>query len=162
MKYLNKSQGMTLVEVVVATAIILAFVLALAGVLNTFVRSSLDDNFVTEGAYLAEEGIEAMKLIRDQGWTAKIAPLAATSTYYLYYAGGTWTTTTTPALVDNTFTRTITVAAVNRDSNSGDIVTSGGTLDTNTKLITSTISWLYHAATTTRSVSTYITNLNSD
>ena len=135
---LNK--GLSLVEVVIASAIILAAVLVLLGVHSLYLKVALSNSNTVKAAYLAEEGIENVRFLRDSGWTTNISNLTSTTT-----------------LIDN-FYRTVTLSAVSRDA-SGDIVTSGGSIDANTKLVTSSVSWWAATATTTKSISTYLTDI---
>ena len=135
---LNK--GLSLVEVVIASAIILAAVLVLLGVHSLYLKVALSNSNTVKAAYLAEEGIENVRFLRDSGWTTNISNLTSTTTS-----------------VDG-FVRVVTLATVRRDA-SGDIVTSGGSIDANTKLVTSSISWWSVTATTTKSISTYLTDI---
>ena len=135
---LNK--GLSLVEVVIASAIILAAVLVLLGVHSLYLKVALSNSNTVKAAYLAEEGIENVRFLRDSGWATNIANLTSTTT-----------------LIDN-FYRTVTLSVVSRDA-SGDIVTSGGSIDLNTKLVTSSVSWWAVTATTTKSISTYLTDI---
>ena len=129
-----------MVEMVIAVAIILGAVLVLLGVHNLYLKVSLSNGSTVKAAYLAEEGVENIRFLRDVSWSENILGLTSTST-----------------VIDN-FYRTVTLSEVYRDAN-GDIVTSGGSLDPNTKLIVSSVSWWAGTATTTKSISTYLTNL---
>ncbi|MES2213963.1 MAG: prepilin-type N-terminal cleavage/methylation domain-containing protein [Patescibacteria group bacterium] len=160
MKKFIFNKGFTLVEMIIATAIILGFVLVLVGVVNTYIKSSLRNVPATTAAYLAEEGIEAVKYMRQVSWSGQIATLSS-EPYYLAWQSGSWTVTTTPSTIDSVYTRTVTVSSVQRDSSS-NIVSSGGTVDPNTRQVTASVTWPYKNATTTRSLSTYITNLEAN
>jgi len=129
-----------MVEVVIAAAIILGAVLVLLGVHNLYLKVALSNGSVVKAAYLAEEGVENIRFLRDVSWSANISGLTSTST-----------------TIEN-FYRTVTLSAVYRDANS-DIVSSGGMLDSNTKLVVSNVSWWRDNATTTKSISTYLANL---
>jgi len=154
------SDGLTLVEVLVATAIILAFLTTLVSVHNIYLRSLTANVDLVKATYLAEEGIEVVKGLRDKSWSSNIASLTNGTPYYLNFSTSTsvWSTTTVVSTIDNRFYRTATLSAVNRDSSS-DITTSGGTLDLNIRKVNVTVSWNDTGATTTRSIDTYITNL---
>lgn len=149
--------GLTLVEVVIASAIILAAVLALLGVHSLYLKMALGNGDAIKAAYLSEEGLEAMRFLRDSSWSANVAPLSLGTEYGLILNGAVWEVSYTDTLVDE-FERTVTLSAVYRDGN-GDIVSSGGTLDANTLLVVSSVSWANAGATTTKSISTYLTNL---
>jgi len=66
--------------------------------------------------------------------------------------------TTTPEIVDGVFWRTVRVYEVMRDMND-DIVSSGGTIDPDTLLLRSDVSWDWRGATSTTGYSAYITNI---
>ena len=163
MKILNKKDknisGFMMVEILIATSIMLVVVLASMSVVQKGIAISYQSLHSTEAAYLLEEGGEAVRILRDGAWT-NISNLSIGTTYYPTYAGSTWTMSTTPNQIDN-FTRTVVVSAVNRDSGSGDIVSSGGTPDTGTKLITVTVSWQESGRSMSKSLSFYISDIFS-
>jgi len=154
----NSNPGLTLVEVLIATSIILVFLLALFGVHNLYLRTALSNGEVIKATELAEESLEVMRFLRDSDWATNIASLSLDTNYFLVFGAGNWQTTTANIWVDNTFERKVVLSAVYRDG-SGDIVSSGGTLDPDTILVVSSVSWSKVGATTTKSVSTYLTNL---
>lgn len=157
----NSIKGATLIEALIATSIIMAFLVALVSVHNTYLSSSFSDLFEVKATYLAEEGIEAVKGLRDTSWTDNISSQANNISYYLTFSNGAWELTTSPLLIDSKFSRIITFSAVNRSSSS-DIVTSGGTSDPNTKKVTVVVSWPLGGTTATRSIEAYITNIFSN
>lgn len=150
--------GFTLVEVIVATSIILVFLSAMLGAYNLYLQMALTNTEKVKATFLLEEGIEAMKLIRDTSWTSGIANLGNNTPYSLAFSGTAWSATTTHSYVDGVFERYVTLAAVERNASS-EIVSSGGTVDADTRLITVTVSWNDRGATSTRSLSTYLTNI---
>ncbi|MDO8500144.1 MAG: hypothetical protein Q7S66_05860 [bacterium] len=158
-KILNQIGGFGLIEVVVGVAIMAGTFVALAGIAR-FSLSIIDNaNFELRSAFLMSEGVEAVKIIRDQGWTSNIAPLANGTTYYLSYASGAWSITALPQpAIDDLFQRTVTFAQVRRDV-SDNIVSSGGSIDSGTRQVTVQVTWQYLGRTYTYSIVTYITNL---
>ena len=160
MKNLNKNSdpGLTLVEVLIATSIILVFLLALLGVHNLYLKTAFSNGDVIKAAELAEEGLEVARFLRDSSWSVNIVPLSLGTNYGLVFNAGVWQATTTNIWVYGIFKRVVTFSAVYRNA-SADIVSSGGTLDPGTLKVISTVSWPSGGATTTKSVSTYITNI---
>ena len=159
-KKYNRESGFSLVEVVVASAIIslsLVAIIQIAGSALVFSRQAT--NVYVASTYL-EEGAEAMRTIRDNNWT-NISSLSSSSTYYLNFnnSTNTWSVSTSSSTLGN-FTRTITVSPVSRDSNY-DITTSGGSVDTNVEKVTVTVSWNESSGTLTRSLSFYLSNIFS-
>ena len=153
-------KGLTLAEVVVASAIILILVVALFSAYTAYLKVAFSGINTVKAAFLAEEGIEAVKLLRDQSWTKNIAPLTAGANYYFAYNTGMsfWSTTTPNTFIDSLFERKFVLSAVNRDPTTQDI-SPGGTDDPNTKLVTVSVSWSERGATSSKSVATYVTNI---
>ncbi len=151
---LNKGFG--LIEVVVGAAIISVSFLGLMSVANLSFKILEKSSNNIKAGFLLEEGVEAVKIIRDSGWN-NISSLSNGVNYYLIYNGATWTTTTAPVYVDNIFERKFVLSDVYRDIND-DIATSG-TIDAGTKKITISVFWKEGGSTITQSFSTYITNL---
>jgi Tfp pilus assembly protein PilV len=153
---LQKERGFTLVEVLISAAIILASVVALIGVHSLYMRTALSNNESIQAAYLAEEGIEVVRFWRDLSWRNRIETVPLNNAYGLVQSGTGWATSTSRYV--GRFDRRVTLFAVERNA-SNDIVASGGTVDPNTLLVTSEVSWAKGGATTTKSISTYITDL---
>lgn len=155
------SNGASLVEVLVAAAIVVLVVLSLVSAFLLHLREGLFVAERVQATLLAEEGIEAIKLLRDSGWSDNIAPLSLGGAYHLVSVSGVWEATTTPYVILGRFSRTATMYPVLRDGN-GDITDSGGVLDVGTRKVTVTVSWPSGGGTSTRAISTYLTNLFSD
>jgi len=158
----NKTQlkrGIGLAEVLIAIFIFSSVLTAVIYASNQYISGSSDNLRSAQGAFLAEEGIEAIKTIRDNNWT-NISSLSTTTTYYLQFNATTslWGATTTVSTVNGLFTRKFNLFDVKRDSN-GRVVLSGGTIDPKSKKITVSVTWIAKSGTTTKSLSTYITNL---
>jgi prepilin-type N-terminal cleavage/methylation domain-containing protein len=158
--YKAKNKGMSLVEVIIASAIMLVVVLASSSAYNTYVKYAFANEENVQASYLLEEGIEAINLIRDRGWTSYVATLTSGTTYYLYFDGTYWNSTTTPQYVDGQFLRSFTVANVNRDVN--DDIANSGINDPKTKMVTVTLNYFEGHATSTKVISTYMTNINGN
>ncbi|HEY4516604.1 MAG TPA: hypothetical protein VJG64_01515 [Candidatus Paceibacterota bacterium] len=150
--------GFVLIEALVASAIVAVVLAGVIGALLLTLRAALGNNAKVQSAFLAEEGLEAVRILRDDSWSANIATHSSGVDFYLAFDGTTWRATSTNAFIDNTFERAVVLEDVYRDG-SHDITESGGTLDNNTKKITVSVSLLDHGATTTRALSTYLTNM---
>ncbi len=159
MRHIQSSQkGMGLVEILIGSAIILTGILGLSSAYSAFVKYAFSNENNVQAAYLTEEAFEAVTFMRDTSWDGNIKRLSTTTDYYLTWNSNKWATTTTPQYVDSIFLRKFTITDVKRDS-ADRISTTTGTYDPNTKLITVTISYAQGHATTSKSLSTYITNL---
>jgi len=155
----NMSGGLGLIEGVVAVAIVGSAFVAVVGAFNLFLRTALRTTPEIKAIFLLDEGLEAMRSIRDIDWQTEISPLALDTPHNLVFVAGRWESTTTPiTYIDGVYDRTVVLASVNRDSD-GRVVASGGTLDPNTKYVTVSVAWSNRTATTTKTASLYITNL---
>lgn len=152
---MQTSRGLSLVEGVVAVAIVAASLVALIGGFGRLLAVALRAEEDLKAHYLALEGFEAVRLVRDDGWDAYIAPLSIGASYHFLQSGNIWTLTATPQDIDG-FTRTAVFGNVNRDGD-GRIAESG-TADSNTRLVTVAVSWQGADGVNTRLVSGYITN----
>jgi type II secretory pathway pseudopilin PulG len=160
---LSYSQGIGIIEIIIALALfIIISSTGVATILGSYNSNRLSVEETQARAY-AEEGIEAVRSIKTQGWYIPfLTPAAAnncTSGCTLSTTNNKWefSPTTAPNIFDTKFSRVIKVEQVNR--NAGDIVESGGTDDPDTKKITSTVTWnVTDSRTNTTSLSTYLTN----
>lgn len=158
---INK-KGFGLVEIVVAAAIVSVSLFALIGASHASFKA-VDDSLMRRRAeFLAEESIEAVKILRDSGWTAYIDPLLSGTTYYPSFnaATGSWSLiTNNPGAIDGIFNRTLIFADVYRKNSDQDIVDISApdpkTIDPGTLLVISAVSWEGKQA----EIRTYITNI---
>ncbi|HEY4521565.1 MAG TPA: hypothetical protein VJH05_00265 [Candidatus Paceibacterota bacterium] len=153
--------GFGLVEIVVASAIISVSIFSLSAVSvigNRLQSQSLEK---IRANFLAEEGLEALRFLRDKSWNANLSSLSVGTNYYISFASSTsqWNIGSTVAPnVDSFFERKITVENVFRDSND-NIDLSGGTQDPDTKKVSISVSWRDRNATTTINLSTYLSDI---
>lgn len=146
MRYSSKKSGFGLIEIIIASAVI---TMVMVGVFSASQLSlRLVRNSAVEGSanFLLEEGIEAVRTIRDAGWSANIAPLISGTTYYPVFNPGVWTLTAiNPGLIDSVFERTAILDDVYRRNSDDDIVDISSpdpkTLDAGTKRITVRVTW---------------------
>ena len=137
----TSEKGVGLVEILIAVAIIATSFFAITQISITAMSTAQDRTDKVKALEFAQEGIEAVRSLRDGSFTNNIGVLTFGSTYYGVISGGKWTLTlSNPGLLASKFTRTIVVSNVSRDIND-NIVTAGGTNDTKTKKVTATVSW---------------------
>ncbi len=164
MKYLikinkkSKNDGYSLAEALVATALALMVFLSLNTVFTMILNMSLLNSSRIQSNFLAEEGLEVVRILRDSGWQDNIAIHSSNSPFFIIFENQNWSATSSYVLVDDVFERSVVLSDVYRDSNY-DIVLNGGTLDSNTKKVTVSVSWSNRGATSTKSFSTYLTNI---
>ena len=149
-------KGFSLAEAVVVAAIASSFIVVLSYVNTNYLNYAYSQSSLIQANFLAEESLEAMRFLRDKSWSANIASLTPGQDYFLYWNGSTWSATTTTQTPSG-FWRTIKVENVYRDS--GDNISSSGTLDPGTKLVTASVSWSLKGATTTKQFQTYLANV---
>ena len=151
----NQHAGFTIIEIVLGIAMITIFLVSNSYYYKKLLDTSQETTRNIQSGFLLEEGVEAVKLMRDGGWSANIAPLNLGTQYYLQWTGTAWEATTTPQIVESVFTRTFTASAVNRAIDGTDnIVTSGGAVDSGTMKIRVDVSWISkgNRATSTKSI----------
>lgn len=156
MKQSNNSprsqRGFGIIEIIVAVSIFV--IIAATGtitVLHAFSVNRLGDE-ETEATLFAQEGIEAVRSIKNQDWNN-----LTTGIYGLSNLSDSWVFSG----LSNTagkFTREVVVSEVQRDG-SGDIVESAGVVDDDTRRITSTVTWNFSPARSNLvELATYLTN----
>ena len=108
-KKISHTSGVGLTEVIVAVAIISFSLIGIVGAFNFYIKASIENADKIRAVYLLEEGVEAVRLLRDGDWTSNISTLTTYTSYYLAIVGNTWEATTTSSLIDDTFDRTFTL-----------------------------------------------------
>ncbi len=154
----NYKKGITLVEVLIASSIIALSMIYITSVYGNLLKLSLENTDKVQAVFILDEGVEAVKTMRNFAWST-VASSTVGTTYYLTWQNSRWQSTTTPNTIDSKFTRKFTVQNVYRDATTLNIVTSGGVLNHDTKLINMDVSWRYKGATPTKQTSFYIFNL---
>src|ERR1035437_1304931 len=99
MKNNNLQKGSGLVEILVAVFVFSIVLSSLITASNMYLSGASDNLKSAKAAYLAQEGIEALKIIRDTNWTT-ISALTDNANYYLYFdtsstTNNTWKATST-------------------------------------------------------------------
>lgn len=150
-------KGFGLIEIVVGSTILTISLIAISGYFQKALQLNQDSGKTVQASFLLEEGIEVVKFFRDTSWL-NISGLIVGTSYFLQFDGAKWATTSSNVFVDNVFERKLVINNVSRDAND-DIVSSGGTEDMDTKKVTVSVSWLGKNGTTTKSISTYLTNI---
>lgn len=159
MKFLfgTQKKGSGLVEVLVATSIILLVVVGLTYTHMLYLRVSLGNIKQIKAAFLLEEGSEALKLLRDLSYTDNFGSISGGEEKTLLWNGSMWQLGAGNTLIDG-FERKIIFGSVMRD-NFSDQISASGTVDPDTLKATIYVSWRTNEATTTQSVVTYISNI---
>lgn len=155
-KYIS---GFSLIEVIIGLGIITVVLTSIILSLQFFIKASLLNTEKVQASFLLEEGIEIPRFLRDDSWS-NITGLTVDTSYYFYFEGGLWKSTTT-ATTTNSFTRTVTFKDVYRKDSDDDIIDISEpdtkTLDSNIRMVTVSVS--SPSGLSTKTLSTYITNL---
>ena len=157
-KIINYSKaGFTIIEVLIACVIISITTLAVMSAASKGIELSNKALKQVQMSMILEEGVEAVKSIRDTNWIT-ISDLNTDTNYYLFFNLNTWSLSTTPSsLIDEVFTRTITLSPVYRDAN--DDIASSGTLDTGIKRVNITVSWISPSGVISKNMTFYLANI---
>ena len=149
---------MSIVEVIIAIAAIV--ITGIIGAYPFFLRTGLATLDTSRASLLGEEGIEIVRMLRDDSWTSNIAALTLNTAYWSEFSASKWKSTTTPQLIDGKFNRTFKLSSVYRDSN--DNIASSGTLDPKTRRVDVVVVWKSSNGTSTATTSTFTTDLFSN
>ena len=153
----TKKRGFGLLEIVIGLAVITLFLFGVLAVARLSARLSEENANNIKAAFLLEEGTEALKILRDAGWQQNIAALAISGDYYFSFDNGQWQATSSNVFIDGLFERKLRLENVYRDSQAR--IADSGELDSNTKKAALSVGWRSRGATTTKTISTYLTNL---
>lgn len=151
-----KLSGLSSLEIILAAALFAIFSIGI----TTLTLQGLDANRLgseeTIASQFASEGIEAVKSIKNQTY-AGVVNYAGTGV--VRNGSNVWSFSGSNNIFgqNNKFTRVITVGDVNRDV-SGNIVSSGGSLDPDTKKVTATVSWNINARSDSVLLTTYLSD----
>lgn len=148
-----------MVEVLVGSAIVVLAILSFMAVAQKSIAISSRALHTVQASSLLEEGAEMVRIHRDNAWT-NISNLTVGLEYYPVFSGTVLSFPTSSSTV-GIFTRKVVLTDVYRDASTGDIVNSGGVLDTGTKLVTVTVSWNEGSSPVSKTLSFYILDLFS-
>jgi len=153
----QRKLGFAVLEIVVAAGIISIVLLGILQLVSQSIQPINTSVRQAQAVFLAEEAIEVVKVLRNEGWKSNIATLTNSATYYPTISANNWTLSATdPGPINGIHTRTVVLDAVYRDGSSD--ISSSGTLDDNTKKITATITWSERNQSRSFVISSYLTN----
>lgn len=152
---MSNCRGITVVEALVGISILGVILVAISLTQTQFFAASGTVLNTVQATYLAEEGQELIRYLRDEDWN-QLTALTNGTDYYFEVTGSDIDATTTPEVINGVFTRKFTLSALERDAND-DFVESGGVSDTGGRVVTVTVSW----GTESVSLSALVTNLHN-
>lgn len=151
-----KKKGFSIIEALIAVTIFAIFSIGILYLsLDTIQRDSKIE-LKNEAVFYVQEGIEVIRNIRDRDFLSLTA-----GTYGLDFDGTSWNLTENPEIIDDFYTRTITIGDVYRDENGN--ITEVGVLDPETKKVISEVSWeLIGHIPKSEVITTYLSNWPGD
>ncbi len=155
----NKKKGFAMVEIIVAASMISVLIIASMYVAQRSISLSRQALHQGQSGLLLEEGAEALRTIRDAGWS-NISSLSVGTNYYPKFTNSTntWSLSTTPA--DGTvgiFARKVVFSTVYRNGSYN--IASSGTTDADARLATVTVSWSDSGKTISKTLPFYLLNI---
>jgi Tfp pilus assembly protein PilV len=133
--------GQSLVEVLAAIAITSVVVVALLGLGSVAVRSATASRNRASATSYAQEGIEAVRSIRDRSFSA--LPSAGGSLYRLSKINGSWFFTSGTETIENLFSRDVRIVSTGTSGKVQVVVN---------------VTWTDNTGSHTVSLDTYLTN----
>lgn len=165
-------KGFGVPELIIAIFIVAVTTVSFYEIAVLSLKISKENKNEMKAAYLAEEGIEAVRNIRDQvAWIDAAdgktgigeLDLDIDDTYYPIISVNSWELITiNPGLINNRFSRKVVFEKLSRDPNSGDIedVYNSINNDENSRKITIIVSWQENGKDKEVTLISYLTNFN--
>lgn len=153
-----KQKGFTIIEILVAIAVIIAAFTAILGFFAFEARIAERGRMRLKAVSFAEESMEAVRNFRDNttwGESAGISGLTTGIDYHSESSAIGWNIVLGNEIIDE-FTLAIVFNEVYRDVNHN--ISGSGTKDENTREVTTTVSWTDRQGSTEEILATYITN----
>lgn len=142
MQRTQHNRGLSIVEVMLGLALFAVIFVLIFEALTVFFANHTRVMEQQQAVYLAEEGQEALRYLRDEDWNT-LDGLTPGDVYYVAISTSTIESTTTPQVYDGKFTRSFVVWPAYRNSED-DLVastTSGASLDDNGFMSIMTVTW---------------------
>ena len=156
-------KGFGLIEIVIALSIVSGSILGIFWLAYVSFNLLGESNRRSQAAYLAEEGLEVIRMLRDESWSGNIETLVSGSNYYFVFdeVSRTWSVTDLdPGQVFNIFSRRVVIHDVLRDANSD--IAQVGAVDPDTRRVEVEVSWPERGDTEEVVLETYFTNIFSN
>lgn len=130
-------QGFGLIEIIIVTAIVSGSLFAFSQVGAFALKVLRHEKQTLEMTLLAEEGLEAVRSLRDESWASNIDAHDEGTDHYIALTGGKWAISHTPEPPIGAYTRAVRIEQVYRDAQ--DRIGGSGTLDPGTVKVTATV-----------------------
>ena len=139
------NKGISLIEVIIGAAIISSTFVITLSVYGSLTRLSYQTLPRIQSAMLTDEGVQALRSMRDTDYSS-ISGLSLNTPYYLVWsdASSSFYATTTPVLIDSMFSRTFTLSNISGEEG---------------RLATINVSFSYAESSSTETLQTTLLNL---
>ena len=153
---LQHNSGFSLVEVLVACSIISMITLTVMSAASKGIELSFRALKQVQANMIMEEGVEAVKSVRDASWN-NIANLPLGNSYLSF--NNTWSLSNANQVevIDGSFTRTIRLSEVRRAAN--EEIASSGTVDLKSRKIAVLVSWNSSGQTISKEIDFYLSDI---
>lgn len=162
MKKQKYKKGIMLVEILVAVFIFSIVLGILITTNNLYLRGASSNLKLVKATYLAEEGMEALKIMRDTDWS-NFSNLKNDVEHYFYFSTGassTWLATSSTFYKNiDSIDRWFILEEVCRNGEDKIDECDIGTVDSDIKKGSVFVSWEDGGEIITKSMSTYLTNI---
>jgi len=130
------SRGVSILEVVIVSAIILVVVTGIAGAWQLYIMTTGIVSEQTQVSLASGEIEEALNILRDTSWSSQISSKTLNTNYYLTWNGSSYSLSSLALSLSATSTLIgrVIFQSVLRDAQSN--IASSGTLDADTRLVT--------------------------
>lgn len=139
---LKNNNGFGILEIIITIFILSMAIFSISQLAIYAMQKVQEGENTAKALFLAKEGIEAVRTIKDKNWTNNIATLTFGADYHSTISLNTWTLASGEEIT-NQFTRKIVIDNVSRDPITKDIEQTYNATnnDSNTKKITSAVLW---------------------
>lgn len=138
----KSTRGVSVVEVMIGLVIFSIIFVFIFHTLTLFFGSQTLTLESTQALYLAEEGQEAVRYLRDEDWNA-LSALSKDTEYTLAIATTTIDAVAGTTLIDGKYTRSFFLHDAHRNSDDDFVAstTSGASVDSGSLLVTVRVTW---------------------
>lgn len=148
--------GITVVEVIIGVTLLSVIVVMVLFTMTLFLQTRSELVKKTKALFLAEEGIELLRYLRDEDWTT-VAALSKNTPYSFTISGSTVAVTSASEVIDSTYTRQFVLKTVYRNSTEDLALSGGGGTHDDDESVWVEMNVGYGAGTTT--LETVLTNI---
>lgn len=154
----NPLKGISIVEIVIAAGIIAVSVTGIVGAIQIYLKIVHQNAREVQAVLFLDETAEVLQYLRDINYDLYFNQTNTGTNYTVFWDGSGYALATSTIVLPYEMTRTIVFENILRDSND-QIVSSGGSVDINTKKAIITMSWPYKGEIKTISSEMLIHNM---